>query len=287
MTASMPCAITASRMRSSSVATTTLLAPPARARSATRTTMGLPPMSESGLPGSLVEAYRAGMRTVNTWLCGVRVPAWLLSHSYSEGSSRRASSSSMTGMPSRMGYASRADLETSSCRVRSNISGPLVTGHTRISSNLGSTQLLLDERKQLRINDRPDRERPTAVIGERGAFYRILLGHQDRRCIRQREVLSRESMVVRIRVTGRRDTQRFQVIEKSLRIADACERVHTRPAESLCAGALAARTDTKKPVTDERHRKFAAERASHRAAEQHDGVGLAQARARLAQRPGG
>jgi hypothetical protein len=43
-------------MRSSSVATTTRDAPDARARSATRTTIGLPPMSASGLPGRRVDA---------------------------------------------------------------------------------------------------------------------------------------------------------------------------------------------------------------------------------------
>jgi hypothetical protein len=48
-------------MRSSSVATVTPSAPLARARSQTRTTMGLPAMSSSGLPGRRMEAYRAGM----------------------------------------------------------------------------------------------------------------------------------------------------------------------------------------------------------------------------------
>jgi len=43
-------------MRASSVATTTLAAPLFRAFSATRTTIGLPAMSASGLPGRRVDA---------------------------------------------------------------------------------------------------------------------------------------------------------------------------------------------------------------------------------------
>jgi hypothetical protein len=46
------------------VATHTRLAPDWLARSATRTTMGLPAMSASGLSGRRVEAARAGMMTV-------------------------------------------------------------------------------------------------------------------------------------------------------------------------------------------------------------------------------
>jgi hypothetical protein len=50
-------------MRSSSVATVTLAAPLAPARSHTRTTMGLPATSASALPGNRVEAKRAGITT--------------------------------------------------------------------------------------------------------------------------------------------------------------------------------------------------------------------------------
>jgi hypothetical protein len=48
-----------------SVATSTSDAPLFAACSATRTTIGLPPMSASGLPGKRDEAWRAGMTTVN------------------------------------------------------------------------------------------------------------------------------------------------------------------------------------------------------------------------------
>jgi len=64
MIASQPWSRAAARIRSSSVAIQTAAAPLARARSATRTTIGLPAMSASAFPGSLLDAYRAGMRTV-------------------------------------------------------------------------------------------------------------------------------------------------------------------------------------------------------------------------------
>ena len=56
MIASQPCARAAAAMRSSSVAIHTAAAPLARARSATRTTIGLPAMSASALPGSRLDA---------------------------------------------------------------------------------------------------------------------------------------------------------------------------------------------------------------------------------------
>lgn len=62
---SQPWARAASRTRASSVAMTTRVAPEAAACSATRTTMGLPPKSISGLPGRRAEAKRAGMMTMN------------------------------------------------------------------------------------------------------------------------------------------------------------------------------------------------------------------------------
>jgi hypothetical protein len=45
------------------VATATLSAPLAAARSQTRTTIGLPPISASGLPGKRDDAKRAGIIT--------------------------------------------------------------------------------------------------------------------------------------------------------------------------------------------------------------------------------
>src|SRR5438094_9535026 len=64
MQASTPCAAQAAAMSAWSVATMMRAAPDARARSATRTIIGLPPRSASGLFGSRVEARRAGMMTM-------------------------------------------------------------------------------------------------------------------------------------------------------------------------------------------------------------------------------
>jgi hypothetical protein len=52
-------------MRASSAATTTREAPESLARCATRTTMGKPAMSASGLSGKRDDAMRAGIRTQN------------------------------------------------------------------------------------------------------------------------------------------------------------------------------------------------------------------------------
>src|SRR5690606_22904906 len=72
MIASKPASRAAPAMRSSSVATATRCAPAARARSATRTTIGLPPMSASALPGRRVEAIRAGTRATKAGPAGGR-----------------------------------------------------------------------------------------------------------------------------------------------------------------------------------------------------------------------
>ena len=64
MHTSTPCAMQAAAMSSWSVATMIRAAPDSAARSATRTTIGLPPRSASGLLGRRVEARRAGMMTM-------------------------------------------------------------------------------------------------------------------------------------------------------------------------------------------------------------------------------
>ena len=55
-------------MRASSVATTTSDAPAASARRATCTIIGTPAIGASGLPGSRVDAMRAGIATMNAGL---------------------------------------------------------------------------------------------------------------------------------------------------------------------------------------------------------------------------
>ena len=67
------------------------VAPDSRARSATRTTIGVPPRSASGLFGRRVDARRAGMMTVK------------FMQADQTGSILRAWSAHMIGMPSRIG----------------------------------------------------------------------------------------------------------------------------------------------------------------------------------------
>src|SRR5574337_500686 len=64
-----PADFTASATRRSSVATTAGPTPAALARRQTRTIIGSPLMSASGLPGKRVDAMRAGMRTTGLTTC--------------------------------------------------------------------------------------------------------------------------------------------------------------------------------------------------------------------------
>src|SRR5208282_5973180 len=100
---------------------------------------------------------------------------------------------------------------------------PLVTGQTRISSSLASTDCPFQARDERRFDACPDGQIPAATIGERGAFYRILLGHQDRRGVGKLELRTQVVMVVGERVTDRIEPETTQQIEKALRIADACD----------------------------------------------------------------
>ena len=67
MTARPPAFSTQAKIASESVATTTGPVPPPRARRSTCTIIGVPAMSASGLPGSRVEAIRAGMMMRTSW----------------------------------------------------------------------------------------------------------------------------------------------------------------------------------------------------------------------------
>ena len=119
ISARTPWAWAACSTRASSVAMQTCAAPERAARSAVRTTMGLPAMSARGLSGRRVEAVRAGIRAMKLTADGSAGGA---------SSSERASPSSMTGMPSRTGKASRSARQTSSACCRSCSRRPLHRG---------------------------------------------------------------------------------------------------------------------------------------------------------------
>src|SRR5437764_8804135 len=101
------------------------------------------------------------------------------------------------------------------------MSGPLVTGQTRISSSLASTDRPCHARDERRIDTRPNRQIPEARVGECGAFYRILLGHQDSARARKLELFAAVAVMVGKSVAHRVEAQPLQQREKACRIADA------------------------------------------------------------------
>src|SRR5471032_439625 len=213
---STPCAAQAARMSSWSVATMMREAPDRAACSATRTTIGLPPRSASGLLGRRVDARRAGMMTINDI-------------AYSTASCRvRASSAHMMGMPSRIGYARRSARQINSCAFLSCSSWPLQTGHTKISSSRASTTFLHNLLCQRVINMRTDRDDPQSrvvfEIFNLRTFYCILLRDQYQLGIECGKWLVEEIVMVGQRQFGKAQTGLAQHGKKTLRIADAGRR---------------------------------------------------------------
>src|SRR5688572_16659723 len=89
-------------------------------------------------------------------------------------------------MSSFTGKARRSALHTSSRSSFFQRSGPLQIGQTRISSSLGSigspagcSDAGEDEFVELARQDGLHAQEPHARIGECGAFYGILFGHDD------------------------------------------------------------------------------------------------------------
>ena len=78
------------------------------------------------------------------------------------------------------------------------------------------------------------------VAGERLAFYRILFRHQDRFRPGEVDLARAEPVVVGKRMRDELETERAQVPEEALRVADAGERMHAAPAERLGGHAAAA-----------------------------------------------
>ena len=143
-TASTPCALAGGddarrgrrRRRRARAAT-------ARRARATRTTIGMPPMSASGLSGSRVDASRAGIEDDRSSRRQRRLSASARRRLASP--SARASSSSITGMPSRtgIGQAVGAADELLALVLRRSLvrSGPLQIGQTSSSSSRVSMRI--------------------------------------------------------------------------------------------------------------------------------------------------
>src|SRR5262249_33620880 len=126
----------------------------------------------------------------------------------------------------------------SSWRWRSYISGPLVTGQTRISSSLASTEDRCHAVDKRRVDARPDRQIPEARVGEGETFYRILLRHQDGGCPRKARVVGRVTMVIGKGMANRIEPQAAQLGEEAIGIADARHGVDRPPAPCLEVGRL-------------------------------------------------
>src|SRR5437868_4467471 len=129
----------------------------------------------------------------------------------SMGSSLRASSSSIKGMPSRTGKASRSARHTNTCCDFEYCNGPLQIGQARISSSLvsmggklavfamGLKHAVEQGRHPCRIGFAEmslHRHGPMALIGDITAFHGIFFRHQHWRAVRKPDVFASESSMV-------------------------------------------------------------------------------------------
>jgi len=92
------------------------------------------------------------------------------------------------------------------------------------------------EPAECRIDTRVHRQHPMVFARETQAFYRILLGHDDRIGVAELEIRLGECVMIRKCVCRKAQSQTLQMIEKARRIADAGDRVHLFTAE--CARIL-------------------------------------------------
>src|SRR5258706_163259 len=100
---------------------------------------------------------------------------------------------------------------------------------TRMSSSLGSMpgfHFFEDEPTECNVDARIHRQYPVVFAREARAFYRILLGHDDRVDVPELEVGLRVGMMIRKCVRCEAHPQPLQMIEKARRIADAGDGVY-------------------------------------------------------------
>jgi hypothetical protein len=98
-----------------------------------------------------------------------------------------------------------------------------------MSSSLGSMlwfHFIEDELAKGRVDTRVHRKHPMVFAREAQAFYRILLGHDDRIGVAEFEVRGGVGMMIGKRVRGKAQAQLLQMIEKTRRIADAGDGMH-------------------------------------------------------------
>src|SRR5258706_310937 len=201
-------------------------------------------------------------------------------------------------MSSFTGKARRSALHRSSLASLRQTSGPLQNGQTRISSSLGSIgapagvgQPGEEEIVEIGRKDRVDAQVPHPSVGECGAFYGILLRHDDDLGARKLELGGAVGVMVGKGDAPRLHSQALEVVEKALRVADAGDGDHraaaNREREFLRACLLVARERVKAPPA-EAHRELARRgNLVGMPAVHHRRVDAAQPRNRLAQRAGG
>src|SRR4029453_1988677 len=92
------------------------------------------------------------------------------------------------------------------------------------------------------------REIPVAIVGERRAFYRVLLGHQDHARTGKGDVGGLEGVVIGERMAHGVDAERSHLGEKALGMAGARDRVHgpARPRLRTAGGAPAPPVTTRR-----------------------------------------
>src|SRR5712691_8589008 len=148
-------------------------------------------------------------------------------HSFtsSSGGSFLASSSSITGISSRIGNARRSALQMNSACALRWTSGPLQIGQTRISSSRESMNSFQHEFHQGRVEFGIDAHRDQVAPAEVAAFYRILFGHQHEIAIGELEICSPKRVVIRKRMSREREPHARKPREKTLGIADSSDRV--------------------------------------------------------------
>src|SRR5882757_1744999 len=160
----------------------------------------------------------------------------------SSAPSTRASSGSITGIPSRTTYASRSGRHISSIALPlpETRSGPLQIGQT------SNSRSRLSIRRSLRhgvafFNSADDdvqqafglalieacrhRDVPMSLAGKRSAFYGILLRHEDRLVVAEVDVGARQARMIVERTSENFDPAGSQHIEEPLGVADARDRM--------------------------------------------------------------
>src|SRR5574343_507604 len=154
----------------------------------------------------------------------------------------RASSASMTGIPSLMLYARRHGRHTSS------------------SSSFPSIEFLQEQGCPFPWNLGSYRKHPAIRQGKITTFYGILLGHQYRQVIAKLQILRAELMVIRKGMLNHMQAMLTQRGEKALRPSDTGHAMHGLSMPAINRAMLILRPQPPDIFTLEGHRKGTAQR---------------------------